>query len=398
MTAVAKQHDSIWCKNFILLCLANLTLFLSIQILLPTLPLYMTYIGGAQSDIGYIMGAYTIGAMLMRFFAGWLVDHYGRKKNIVLGLTIMLATTFFYGFARTMPTLIAIRALHGITFGLASTGIGTMAADSLPVSRMGEGIGYFGLASTLSMALAPVIGLWLIGSFNYQVLFLVGSLFTFLTLVNGVFVADTDVPLAISTSPKEGSLANFLEKTALLPSSVAFFIAFVYSAVIYFIAVYAASLGIGNVGPFFSAFAVAMLVSRPISGRLADSGKNNLILFLGLITMFISIIMISFSETNYIFIFAGSTFGIGFGLSLPTLQAMAVRQAPAHRRGAATGTYFMAFDMGLGIGSILWGYIAEAAGFRIMYFTSLIPLFISGAIYFKYKSSKIPAANITNQG
>jgi len=378
-------YDTIWNKNFILLCLANLSMFMSIHMLFPTLPLYLSEIGGKQSDVGYIMAAFTLGSMLMRIFAGWLVDRFGRKKNLLIGITMMLIISLLYGLPNSVVLLSILRILHGLAFGLTSTAFGTMAADSLPLNRLGEGIGYFGLTTTLSMSLAPLLGLSLIGGFGYKTLFLALGALSLLAFFNSLLVKNTHAPHSESAVSFDISLANLLEKTALFPSYIAFFLALIYGATLYFVALYAAGLGINSIGFFFTVIALTMFIFRPISGRLADRGKETVIIYASLAVILISTIIMSSLRTGFGFLVAGVLYGVGFSFSLPTLQAMALRHAPAHRRGAATGTYFVAFDLGLGLGAILWGFVAEAGSFRLMYFSTIIPLLIAAAIYFRYK-------------
>jgi MFS family permease len=382
-----KEHSApMWTKNFFLLCVANLAMYLSLLLLLPTVPLYVLTLGGTQRDVGYVMGAYTLGAMCMRAITGGLLDRYGRKKMMISGLMIMVAVTVLYRLAHDVSSLTVIRALHGLTFGLVSTALGTAVADSVPTTRMAEGIGYFGLTTSLSMALAPLIGLWLVGRFSYPVLFTVVSVMAILTLCCTVPVRSADVPVSAPAGSIAGTLASLLEKTALLPSVAAFFLSAVYGAVVYFIALYAADLGIGNIGLFFAASSLSMIISRPVSGRWADRRGAGMVILIGLLVLLGGITAIGLSHTITGFLFAGTFTGLGFGICLPTLQALAVRDVPVNRRGAATGTYYAAFDMGVGLGAILWGFVAEATGYRVMYFTALVPVALAGATYYTFRA------------
>ncbi|NLI11500.1 MFS transporter [Pelotomaculum propionicicum] len=383
-----KHSVSIWTRNFTLLCLANLTLFISLQMLLPTLPLYLLEIGGSQRDVGYVMGVYTTGAMAMRPFAGWLVDRYGRRKIVVLGLVMLLAVAAFYRLAAGVSLIIFLRCLHGMAFGIVGTAMGTMVVDSLPTSRLGEGMGYFGLTSSLSMALAPLLGFWLVGKSGYPVLFLAVFLLSLLTFCCSLPVRDTNVPVIAPGGSAAGIWASLLEKTALPASWVMFFLAAVYGSVLSFISLYATERGIANIGLFFTAIALTMLVSRPVSGRWTDRGGSNMILLIGHLTILIAMISLSLSRTSTGFLLAGAVLGLGFGACIPTLQALSVRHTPEHRRGAATGTFFIAFDLGIGLGTILWGYVAEATGYQVMYLTTLLPLALAGAIYYRSRDSK----------
>jgi MFS family permease len=376
-----------WTKNFFLLCVANLSLFVSLLLLLPTLPLYLITIGGTQRDVGYVMGTYTLGAMLMRSVAGWLLDRYGRKKIMIAGLMMMLTVTILYRLAaRNVPSVMAIRALHGLTFGLAGTAIATIVADSLPAARLGEGIGYFGLTSTLSMALAPMIGLWLVGRFGYPALFMMVSVTALLTLFCSMPVRSAYVRVRTDGGSVGQTLANLLEKTALLPSLITFFLSFMNGAVMYFIAVYASDLGVRNIGLFFAASSLTMVISRPIGGRWADHGGISKVILIGLLSLATGMAAIGLSRTIIGFLVAGTFNGFGFGFCAPALQALAVRHAPPNRWGAATGTYYAAFDMGYGVGAFVWGFVTEAIGYQAMYFTTLIPLGLAGALYYRFRA------------
>jgi MFS family permease len=382
----AERSVSIWTGNFLLLCVANLSLFMSLLMLLPTLPLYILKIGGTQRSVGFVMGMYTLGATLMRAVAGWLLDRYGRKRIMVLGLIMMLCVVVLYRLAQGLPSITVIRTLHGVTFGLVSTAMAAAAADSLPVARLGEGIGYFGLASTLSLALAPMIGLWLVDKVDYTGLFTVLTVMTVVTLVCTTPVRNTRV----STRPPDESLGrifvNLLEKTALLPSGIAFFLSFVNAAVMYFIAIYASELGVRHIGLYFAVSSFFMVISRPIGGRLTDRGGTGTVVFIGLLSLIAGTTVIGFSHTIMGFLAAGLFNGLGFGFCGTTLQAIAVRRAPSDRWGAATGTFYAGFDMGYGLGGIVWGFVAVSAGYQTMYFITLIPLLFAGALFCKFRS------------
>jgi MFS family permease len=148
-TRILMQISKIWTKNFTLLCFANLAIFMSIQVLLPTLPVYLSLIGGSQQDVGFAMGAFTICAMVVRPIAGWLVDTYGRKRVITLGMFLLFAVSGLYRLSTLPIMIIAARGLHGLAFGVVGTAVSTLVVDILPKTRLTEGMGYFGLTTSL---------------------------------------------------------------------------------------------------------------------------------------------------------------------------------------------------------------------------------------------------------
>jgi MFS family permease len=377
------QHsaNTIWTKNFTLLCLANIALFMSMQVLLPTLPVYLFLLGGSHQEVGYAMGAFTICSMLMSPFAGYLVDSWGRKRIITLGLCLVLAVTTLYRLA-TLPILIIItRGLHGLAFGLVGTAVGTLVADSLPMSRLSEGMGYFGLTTSLSMTVAPIIGFWLADTYGYSMLFLWVIGVSFLALILSIPVRGAKIPLLASSRDTGGISSRLVEKSALPASAVMLLLCSVYGSVLSFIALYASDSGISNIGFFFTAMAISMLISRPLSGRWADQGGSNTVLWIGHLAITAGLIIIVLSHSILELMWAAAIFGFGFGFCMPTLQAFSVRFAPAHRRGAATATFFIALDLGIGLGTIIWGYVAAASNYQIMYLSALLPVLLALILY-----------------
>jgi MFS family permease len=386
--SLQEMSGKIWTVNFVLLCSASLTLLVCAQILLPTLPSYVLTIGGTRKDIGFVMGAYSICATIMRAISGWISDCYGRKKIVISALAVMLCITLLYRAGHSALSVGTIRGLHGLFYGLAGTTMAAIVADSLPVARMAEGLGYYGLMSTLSMGLAPMIGIWLVNGFGYSTLFDLVTILAAITLVTAIPVRSSGIRNPVQETSHGFTLSNLLEKSALLPSAVMFLLSLINGSMVYYIALYAADLHVGNVGLFFAMDSLFMVVSRPISGRWADRGGSAYVILIGFLSLIAGMVAVGLSHTLAGFILAGVLVGVGYGFAMPTLQAFAVRNAPAGRRGAATGTYYVSFDLGMGLGAVVWGFVAAATDYRTMYFTTLIPLALAVSIYYKFSIGK----------
>lgn len=377
-----QQPRDVWTNDFFLLCCSNLALLVGVQMLLPTLPLYLLEVGGTKGDVGIAMSTYTIAAMIMRGFGGWLSDRYGKKRIMAAGFSAMLVISALYLAARSVASVAVVRSLQGLTFGLAGTAIGALVAESLPLARMAEGMGYYGLSVPLANGLGPMIGIWMVDGFGYRALFLSAAAMTAIALLFSLPVTNVR-PAAGASRRSPPTLSNLLEKTAVLPSVVMGLVSLVNGAVIYFMALYAAELHIANIGLFFAANALCMAISRPLTGRWADRGGADIVMSIGIFCFFAGMIVIGVSHGMTGLLVAGALVGLGLGFSIPTLQALAVRDAPADRRGAATGTFYASFDLGFGVGAIVWGLVAQGIGYRSMYLTTLAPLALAGAIYYR---------------
>jgi MFS family permease len=351
--------------------------------LLPTLPVYAKHLGGSDTAAGLVVGIFTFSAVIIRPFTGYFLDVYGRKGILLMGLLIFTASVLAYIWAPSLLILLVFRFIHGLGWGLTSTASSTVATDVIPKSRLGEGMGYYGLSGTLSMALAPALGLYIISCFNFNVLFLLSA---------GMLTVAIVLALTINyhkpATTKPGF--NLIEKAALRPTIVVFFITMTYGAVVAFIALYAAQQGIGNIGSFFTIYALTLALARPICGRLADRIGFGFVIIPGIILIAGAMFLLYFAGSIQWFWLVAILYGAGFGAAQPALQALAVISVPPQRRGLANGTFFTGFDMGIGLSSIMWGAVAGVTGYSVMYLLATIPA-IAALVSYLLLGRKAPA-------
>ena len=368
----------LWTRDFILLCLVNLTLFISFQMLLPTLPVYVKELGGTETAVGLIIGIFTISAVLVRPYIGRLLDTYGRRGILLVGLVVFIISTAAYHWAAAVAVVLAIRFLHGFGWGACTTAAGTAAADVIPKSRLGEGMGYFGLAATLSMTVAPAAGLYLINEYDFPALFGASVALSGLSLLLAGAVKYKKIPREAGSVP--GAL---FEPAAFRPSMVIFLSTTAYGAVVTFIALYAEQQGIpiSRIGIFFTVFAVTLTLTRPVAGMLVDRRGYDVVVVPGLLFITATMLVLSQATSLWLFLAAAVLFGLGFGTVHPSMQALAVQFVPPQRRGAANGTFFSAFDLGIGAGAIVWGAVSQVLGYSTMYLLGAIPGLLALAAY-----------------
>lgn len=378
----------LWTNNFILIMVVNLFVFMSFQMLLPTMPVYIQQLGGSEDIVGLVIGIFTITAVALRPFAGRASDTRGRKIVYFFGLIIIIGSTFAYNLMATVVMVLALRLVHGVGWGAATTAAGTIAADVIPKSRLGEGMGFYGLTTVISMAVAPIIGLQIIQIWDFNILFYTSAILVLIAAFFALFIKyrPVDTPPLGKTN---GKYAMY-EKEAYKPTALIFLITLTYGSIVSFIALYAAEFKIENIGVFFTAYALTLLISRPFFGRLVDSKGYDYAMIPGIISVGLTMIVLFFAQNLYFFLIAAILYGIGFGAVQPSLQAMAVYNVSPQRRGAANGTFMSGFDLGIGIGSIIWGITAKAFGYDTMYLLAIIPVIIAFFLYFYLGRSKTP--------
>jgi MFS family permease len=370
-----------WTKDFILTSLSNLFLFFSFHMLTPTLPLYVIEMNGTAFEAGLVVGVFTVTALMIRPFAGRALDTLGRKKILLTGLFIFGIAVMSYKWMWFVSLILLMRTIQGIGWGIATTTYGTLISDIIPAKRRAEGMGYYGLSITLPMALAPLFGIWIVARYDFTILFIVATA----SVVISILLVQMLQPLN-QVSPKKVSKErdSLLEKSALFPSLLIMLSNFVHGGILSSMTLFGLEVNIVNVGWFFLTHAIVVTITRPIAGRIFDRYGHLFLVIPGGVCLFISLWLLSSTTNLTSLIIAAVWYGVGFGSTLPTLQAWTINRVPPERRGAANGTFFSAFDLGIGLGAIFVGLVAHSTGYAGVYRISTIFIVLYILVYVIY--------------
>ncbi len=322
---------------------------------------------------GLVTGLFTLTAMLVRPLTGWALDAYGRRVIWLLGTLTCLLFVVAQQWAATLVVLIALRMLNGVGFGVSTTAGGTIAADLVPKTRLGEGMGFFGVTMGIPLAVAPPLGLWLAGRGDYADLFWLGALFTAVSLVLAAMVRG---PAEAREIPAVRSrLSSLFERTALYPSALMFLLISSFGLILALLALYGKELGLGGVGIWFTVYAVILTLARSVGGRLSDRIGYRQTAVAGFVFAGAGLVAISMSRDLPLLLASAVLYGIGYGTTQPSLQAMVVGRAPPGRVGAATAVLFFSYDLGTTVGSVGGGLLAGVIGMGGAFaFSALGPL------------------------
>lgn len=358
--------DKIWNKNFIIACIGNFLVACSFNLLMPTIPIYLSNeLGIEHSQIGIALSSYAIALLIIRPFCGYWVDVYARKPLFLLGISLFISAFFGYYFATTILFFVVLRFVHGLFWGLATVSANTVAIDIIPASRRAEGIGYFGVNTNLAMAIAPFVAVNIYDSYGFHFLISCALAMGFLAIVAVCFIK-VPVRAKLDKTPAL-SLDRFLLLKGLPVLLNQLFISFGWGTLVAFAVLYGKQTGIQNAGIFFLFLAGGIILSRVTSGRFVDKGHIHQVMATALLV--ISIGFLGFAMLHSIYAFCASAFliGIGYGTLFPALQTIYINMAPSSKRGTANSTYLTGFDLGIGIGMLLGAYLADHLGFSFMY-------------------------------
>ena len=393
--------DKLWNHNYIKVMTANFALFFAFYILTPLLPLYLSENFHATKDvIGLVLSGYTITALLFRPFSGYVVDTFPRKT--VLMVCYAAFAIFFAGYlaAGSLLLFTIVRTLHGGPFGALTVANSTVAIDVLPSSRRNEGIGYYGLSNNLAMAIAPTIGIFIYRwSHSFELLFWLAFIIAMLGMAVDATVKVTKAPIA--TPRKKLSFDRFfLTKGWLLGFNMVFF-GFCFGVLSNYLAIYSKEqLGItGGTGTYFMLCSIGLILSRLQGGsalrkgRLTHNAAEGMVISLVGYTIFILMPTIgafvpqsSPVTTHHLTLFGyyGSALliGLGNGHMWPAFQNMMINVAQHNQRGTANSTILISWDIGMGLGILVGGVVAEHLGYHAAFWVVAVANAIGVGLFF----------------
>ena len=373
-----KKKDPIWTKPFISLFATNFSIFIIFYGLVSALPLYATdVLSRSDEDAGLLMTIFLVSAIFTRPFSGKILDLIGKRKVLWTTLFLYFVCTGLYYFIEPFESLLVLRFVQGIFFSIATTASGSMAADNIPISRRGAGLGYFTMSTNLAVVVGPLVALTLLQHFSYDVMFI--SL-TVLLIVGAstALMIPSDNRTKTPFPRSKLTWNDLFEKKAIPVAFIASLVAFSYASVLSYLSIYSQEKGLLHLtSSFFAVFAIVMLATRPFTGRLFDEKGPKYIVIPGLISFMIGLVLLAYMDSPFLFLLSGAFIGLGYGAVVPSFQTLAIQSTKHERSGYATATFFTLFDTGLALGSYILGLIATRLGYQNLYLCSIIFLVIA---------------------
>lgn len=389
------KKEKIWTKDFILVCMANFFIFLGFQMTMPTIPLFVAELGGNEQYIGFVVGIFTFSALIIRPYSGRALETKGRRFIYLLGLIIFVFSVGSFSFAASIFFLFSLRFVQGIGWGLSTTASGTIATDLIPASRRAEGLGYFGLSASIALALGPSLGLILVGQIPFQLLFLLCAILGLIAFILSSFVQYKKVDSKQTAS--HHMKWEIYEKTAIQPSILIFFITVTFGGIATFLPLYTSQKNVDGIQVYFLIYALSLMLTRTFAGQLYDRKGHRAVFLPGAILIFLSMLFLAWMPNNLILFIAAFCYGFGFGIIQPAIQAWAIEQSPKNRRGMANATFFSFFDLGIGIGAILFGQIGYWLGYQSIYFAAALSILFAIAFYLSILHKEKSVHNTRNE-
>jgi MFS family permease len=376
---------------FTVIVITSLCSFIVGQGLNSGMSVYLDNIGQSTVLSGILAAVFSASAGLARIICGPIIDRSGRYRAIIAGTIMLFAGTLACADVHTVWGLIVCRMLQGIGFGAATTATAAAAADALPLERLGEGIGYFGLGQAIAMSIGPALALFLAGTDPASNMFfglaciagvavICGALCTYekhvdrlpetaayrMQIERNQTAGKTEGRAPLKTIRDALKLSNLLERNALPGALPILVLSPAFGFGIFFVGLYGTTIGVDSPGLFFTISALTMVICRLASGRFMDAIAPITLATLYTATGLVAYgLLIAAPAQPALFYAAGLFYGITLGISMPLNQTVAVRNTPPARWGKASAVFLLANDIGIGLSTLIWGFTNQIFGFPV---------------------------------
>ncbi|MDR1765429.1 MAG: MFS transporter [Lachnospiraceae bacterium] len=392
-TGTGMGPEKIFTGYFICVLTYSFISQLTMQMTNYVLPLFVVNALQSKATMSGVLAAvFAAGSMACRFTTGGLTDRFGRRRMMILGMGIVTLAMFTFGATQLVSVIVLMKFVQGVGHSINTTASNSAASDVLPKSKLGEGIGYYGLTSTIVGAFGPMFCLAMMRSkmlnpwgfdFNYSLPMTVGGgLGLVAVLLAFSLVYEKKWGLSFSQAAKKKfSIHDYIEVRSLVPAVLQFFQSIATGAGM-FLVLYMTDRGLFDFMSkyYFVMATVVTVVTRMTLGKMADRMKPRFVIFSMVCLQAVAYLVLAAYPGKPALIATGIVSGVFSAMIQPTLNALALKSAPTARAGAASATYWLGFDAGMAVGPTVFGMVVDAAGYSNSFVVGAVCMAVFAAV------------------
>lgn len=391
-TKVFETPDKLWNASYILILTVSTLSSFSFYMVATIMSKYLVGLGATVAFAGFVVGLFSITSLVCRPFCGLMADRLNNIWLLIASNILMAIGLVGFAYATYMPMMIVFRVINGIGFSINGTVQMAAAVHFIPKDRTAEGIGYMGISQLIGSACAPAVGIEIADAFSMSATFVAAAGMCVLAAVMLLFMLRMNLP---TNNTRRGIVFSDIFDIKAVPFTLPYStFSFTNGIINGYLVMFADQFGIAKVSVYFTIYAVAVFLIRPISGKLMDRKGLRYTVFPGMLMCAASLVMLAYSSTLPAIIISGIIRALGQGAAQPSLQAGCINRVGRERSGVATSTYFLGGDIGQGVGPMVGGAIlasiAGLAGYRVMFLTcAALMLALMVYFFFFVKKEKI---------
>ncbi len=353
--------------------------------ILPTLPQYVSDLGGSSQEIGLVMGAFAVGLLASRSYLGRLADTRSRKLVMIVGMFAVLLPPLGYWLVPQIQGLMILRAFHGVSIAAFATSFVALVVDLSPEKYRGEVLGYMSLVNPIGTGLGPAIA-GLLKDFGYTTIFLTATSVGLLGLGFLIPVTEPDRPM-VSAQPPTQYWSLLINPKIRSLALVMLLIGLAFGTLVTFSPLLVKESGLDlRVELLYGVSAIASFMIRIIAGPASDRWGRGPFITLSLIFFTVSMTLFAAAQTSYVFILAALIQGAGFGMLIPMMSTLVADRSLAQERARLFSACMIGFDLGIGLAGPILGTLTVGGSYQDAFEIAAV-LALSSLVFFMLTSN-----------
>ena len=371
---MGRVKAKLWTNQYLIIILLSLVMFASFYMITAGFPIFVSTISDNPAIAGIMTTTLMVASLLTRFFASVIIQKVNMKLLLIISLIYFLGTIALTFVNTSIGFLIAIRALQGIGFSMLTILVFTMSSNIVPKSRLGEGIVFFAMSTSVGTTLGPLIAISYLANYSFRSMMMITLGLMAFSLLCSFFTKNTKVEKEKEShddTNKEPFYKYMFDKRVLLPCILVSFNYIAIAGTVNFMGAFGKEINVGGrISQFFIAQGIAMVIVRAFSGKIFDKFGHRILIIPGAIAGAIGLGLLGFSTSMWMIWISGVLFGIAFAIIHPIIQAWALTLVPPEKKATANSMLLIFIDAGLAIGSVGLGFLAKVVGYGMTFSTS----------------------------
>jgi MFS transporter, DHA1 family, multidrug resistance protein len=388
-------------RVFCTLFFALFTTITGVGIVVPLLPVYAHDLGARGLYIALIFSAFSLSRTCFLPLFGKASDKKGRKPFIIIGLLAYTFISLAFILSENVETLIVIRFVQGIASAMIMPVTQAYVGDITPAGSEGFSMGVFNISVFLGLSIGPLAGGFINDHYSLNAAFACMGFFAFIAFALALIFLPPIEHERKRSQERVPATWNILLRDRNITGLI--FFRFAYTACIgiiwSFLPVFAesefsltsSSIGIlVMLGVFISG-----LLQTPM-GYLSDRFNRKTMGVLGGLLTCYATLSLGWAEGFHDMFLANVLFGLGGGISMPAVTALAVAEGnKTDSMGSVMGLFTMGHSLGMLVGSMAAGLMMDLFNLRQAFFLGSITMFL-GVIVFLVQLRSAPVKQIEN--
>ncbi len=366
-----------WTPFLWLFLMGGLAIFSSTMSKNPALPLFIKSMHVPEETLGFIAAASTVTGILVSVPAGLLSDFWGRRRVILLSMTVFASAPFLYLLVHDPWQLVLVRVYHGLATAILGPVALATVADTFQEGR-GERMAWYSSATMVGRFIAPSVGGLLILGNDFNWVYLGCGIAGVLALLAALRLPATAAAKPAAQRRTFGSTWRTMRteirilagnRNILLTSGMDASLYFAYGAVETFLPLYLTKLGYAprEIGPLFTAQVVITALTKPLMGRISDRWGRIPMIVGGLLLAAVSVFALPWVGNWWLLALLIAFFGFSVAVITASTSALVSDLSRATAYGASLGVLSSVMDVGQASGPMVIGLVVSAYDYRVAF-------------------------------